>query len=305
MLILQAILPFLLFARNEKNEAIEVDLVGGTNVHFSLSYDYLDQVLLPTLQERFGIVIERKLVRRGWSTGPNTKGGGSVWLKIKPLEKGQKLRFIEPAWRKDPVSERYEVKSVDVTIVAPQMVHETFQRDLVTSLGTVFGSADVNFHTVEDTGHESKWYVLLVAKSASGIRWGKDSLQAPGKKVKSKESFASMLSKSLCRDLAKEVMLEGEVDEHLQDQLIVFQAIADGFSSFEKERGDGDIPAAMQEMSGWDERKKLLQRMNMNEPGGNGSLHTSTVRWVASEFLPHLKFFQKGDIVDGAGIYFE
>ncbi len=88
-LMLQAVLPFLLFggvfgmgkAGKEGKEGKEgskgsgqvveaapltVDLVGGTHVSFAPTFDYLDQVLFPTLEAWFGVRVGRTLERRGW-----------------------------------------------------------------------------------------------------------------------------------------------------------------------------------------------------------------------------------------------
>lgn len=40
LLVLQAVLPFLVFAGNDSNEPIKLEISGGTNVSFSLSYEY-------------------------------------------------------------------------------------------------------------------------------------------------------------------------------------------------------------------------------------------------------------------------
>ena len=102
LLILQAVLPFLIFAGNDSEESVELSISGGSNVSFSLSFEYLDQVLLPTLEERFGIHVERALERRGWSLGPQSRS--QIRLKFHPLKIGQTLRFISPEQRIYPVS---------------------------------------------------------------------------------------------------------------------------------------------------------------------------------------------------------
>lgn len=66
-LILQAILPYLLFSGAK--EKIRVRITGGTNVSNSPSYEYIDQVLIPILKF-IGIPrIEANLQSRGWSQG--------------------------------------------------------------------------------------------------------------------------------------------------------------------------------------------------------------------------------------------
>ena len=103
----------------------------------------------------------------------------------------------------------------------------------------------------------------------------------------------------------EEVSLAGEVDEHLQDQLICFQAVSEGYSSFlrlDSPVSTEDVEevsaamAALQNGAGGERKAKIV------EPFGHGSLHTKTARWVAAEMLPEAEFFKKGDIVKGAGI---
>ena len=49
LLVFQALLPFLLFAGGENGSPVTATIQGGTNVSFSPSFEYLDQVLLPSL----------------------------------------------------------------------------------------------------------------------------------------------------------------------------------------------------------------------------------------------------------------
>ncbi len=99
MLIFQALLPFLLLAGDSgADEPILLEISGGTNVSFSLSYEYLDQVLLPSLETWFGIRVERVLVSRGWSTGGWNPGGsasrGLIRFTIHPLPTARRFRSL-------------------------------------------------------------------------------------------------------------------------------------------------------------------------------------------------------------------
>lgn len=302
LLILQAIFPFLLFAGNDSNEPIEVEISGGTNVSFSLSYEYLDQVLLPTLEDRFGIQVERKLKRRGWSLGPQSRG--NIWLKTQPISPGQCLKFKATTPQKYP--ESYEVKRIDLSIVVPSHAHEKLQTLLVNDLGTLFPGADVHFKLVEDSGFDARWYILAVASSESGLRWGRDILSSLSKKAKSKDVFLAQVSSKLCRELFEEVEMGGQVDEHLQDQLVCFQALCDGYSTFPRgESPENPSPELLADAMGNLTIGEGRMRKEKNaEPSGNGSLHTRTARWVVGEFLDAAVFFNKGDIVKGAATCF-
>ncbi|CAG9995567.1 unnamed protein product [Clonostachys byssicola] len=311
LLILQAVLPFLVFAGNSSDEPIWLEISGGTNVSFSLSYEYLDQVLLPTLEERFGIRVDRKLEMRAWSLGPQSRG--KLSLKIYPVPLGQKLRFLQPENSPDPGLDT--VKSVDISIIVPEKFHTTLQNELVRGIGDLYPDAECKFKVVEESGSDTRWYILLVAKSASGVRWGRDSLCSMPKKTKSPDLFIRKLANSVCKELYKEVSVGGQVDEHLQDQLICFQALADGYSTFSRDdgavnegrEGNGEVRQAevlADAMGNLTLSDGRLRRERTHEPFGHGSLHTKTARFVVCELLPTVEFYNKGDIAKGVGLSF-
>ncbi|RFU79815.1 rna 3 -terminal phosphate cyclase [Trichoderma arundinaceum] len=303
MLVLQAMLPFLLFASNETNDPVVVELSGGTNTSFSPSYEYFDQVLLPTLEERFGVAVERQLKGRGWSLGPLSRG--SIWLKIHPIAKGEKLKFVPPPRYIFP--ESYEVRSVDVSIITPMHSHKKLQETVVEHIGALWPSADITFKVVEDSCSNGRWSVLLVAQSVDGIRWAKDILTSSPKNIKGYDNFITLLSKKLCKSLYEEVSLGGQVDEHLQDQLICFQALCDGPSSFP--RGDdpaneplgGSLGPLIDAMGELNVEESKMRREKTLAPFGHGSTHAKTARWVVSELLPRAVFYNRGDLVKGVG----
>ncbi|VUC29361.1 unnamed protein product [Clonostachys rosea] len=309
LLILQAVLPFLVFAGNSSDEPIWLEISGGTNVSFSLSYEYLDQVLLPTLEERFGIRVDRKLEMRAWSLGPQSRG--KLSLKIYPLPLGQKLRFLQPEKSASP--DTNAVKSVDISIIVPEKFHTNLQKELVRGIGELYPDAECKFKTMEESGSEARWYILLVAKSVSGVRWGRDSLCSMPKKTKSPELFIRKLANSVCKELYREVSVGGQVDEHLQDQLICFQALADGYSSFARDdraadedgsEGSGQAEVLADAMGNLTLSDGRLRRERTHEPFGHGSLHTKTARFVVCELLPTAEFYNKGDIAKGVGLTF-
>lgn len=297
LLVLQAILPFLLFASNRAGEPLELDISGGTNVSWSLSYEYFDQVLMPTLEERFGVSIERQLRRRGWSLGPQSNG--NIWLRVHPLSKGLQLQYRPPPTYSFP--ESYRVASIDASIIVPAASHEQMQEELVKDLGVLFPDADVHFKLCEDSGSDARWSVLLVARSAAGIRWARDVLCSMPKKTKSRRTFVAQASRSLCKELHEEVGLGGTVDEHLQDQVIVFQALAKGLSSFPRTDQAAEMGSLSHGHGSIDVSSADMRREKTHEPFGHGSGHTQTARWVVSQILPRVEFYNKGDFVDGIG----
>ncbi|SPN99848.1 related to RNA-3`-phosphate cyclase 1 [Cephalotrichum gorgonifer] len=315
MLIFQAVLPFLLFADVEEGQGVEVEIHGGTNTSWSLNYEYMDLVLLPTLEARFGVRVERELRRRGWSQGP--AASGCVWVKVYPVRKGESITPLQlpiPLGKERDTRgprDHFEVESVDVALVVPLRLLEPLQTALARDIAGVFPSApEIDFRVVEDSGHQARIYVLLVAKSPTGLRWGRDVLHSPPKGSSANPtSMADALSRLAVKQLVEEVDSRGAVDVYLQDQLVCFQALAAGRSSFAR-HGDGrgggvDVdgvagaPGPTPDIEG-----DGLRREKTHEPFGHGSMHTKTARWVAAQLLPGVQFFNKGDVVEGAGIRF-
>lgn len=294
---LQAVLPFFLFASNEANKPIEVDLEGGTNVSFSLSYEYLDQVLLPTLEERFGIVVERTLKSRSWSLG--SLGRGLISLKIHPVERGKSIVYIPAPRRAHSTS--VALKQIDITILTPAAYHQKVQRQLIEDLSILFPDVDIQFKTVDDSRHDARWYILLVAHSVDGVRWGRDILCSLPKKSKTADLVITKTSTAVSQNLFEEIERGGYADEFLQDQLVTFQALAEGISAFA--RGDRPSDVAVVEKATSSDGKISIEGVRKEktvEPFGYGSLHAQTARWVVGELIPGATFYNKGNIVQGA-----
>ncbi|ORY60503.1 RNA 3'-terminal phosphate cyclase-domain-containing protein [Pseudomassariella vexata] len=311
LLIFQAVLPYLLFASNDAGEPIELEIHGGTNVSFSLSYEYLDQVLLPTLKDKFGITVERQLRKRGWSSGPQQRG--CVWFEIHPIPRGQSLKLKEP-WDKPTTAADLQRKHIDVSIVAPHSMHEPLQTSLAQDLNVLFPDIDIQFVVVEDSGHDARMYVFLVAHSRTGLRWGRDWLYNASRRRKTAAELGAEMSRKVAKDLYGEIAVRGVVDEYLQDQLVVFQVLAEGRSSFPRveEPVDGDVGVVADDGDGDDLAigklrigGRRMKKDRADEPFGEGSMHTTTARWVASELLPGLKWYDKGSVCEGIGISFE
>uniref|UniRef100_A0A0G4I2Z9 RNA 3'-terminal phosphate cyclase domain-containing protein n=1 Tax=Chromera velia CCMP2878 TaxID=1169474 RepID=A0A0G4I2Z9_9ALVE len=83
-LMIQASLPTLLFAGGETH----LTLQGGTDVSFSPSVNYLAEALFPRLRQ-MGASVDMQVVKRGLFP----KGGGKVKLQVQPLK--EPLRPIE------------------------------------------------------------------------------------------------------------------------------------------------------------------------------------------------------------------
>ncbi|KAL8911822.1 MAG: hypothetical protein Q9171_003090 [Xanthocarpia ochracea] len=270
-LILQAVLPYLLFhspntaptsagtASVEDQETItsssvplRITINGGTNVSKSPSIEYISQVLIPLLVEKVGIPpIATRVIKRGWSSG--RADVGAVQFDLTPFPSGYKLSKFH-------VIERGAVTKMHVSILASDLSSSNTLRGKVTEkLLARHPDVEILFPVEEVTKNGARLYLLIVAETSHGYRLGRDCLWE-------RKSNASMLETVACtvtRDLEEELRRGGCVDEYMQDQLVVFQALAEGRSVVD---------------SGEDM---------------HATLHTKTARWVAEQSLG-LQFDEKG-----------
>ncbi|CAG8978183.1 hypothetical protein HYALB_00013175 [Hymenoscyphus albidus] len=278
MLVFQALLPFLLHASDKKGTPIALSIEGGTNVGFSPSFKYIDQVLLPSL-ERFGINVERHLESRGWSRG--SRQIGSAKFKIDPIPLGQPLS--PPDWP----TERGYITKIDISIIVPLAMHGSMKKAFLSELETVFPETNTDFLIVEDSRHIARLYTILVAYTSTGLRFGCDWLYDRSSKNKTSEELSTEMAKKVVSSLNFVVRKGGLVDEHLHAQLIIFQALAGGNSV---------IPGSAETANSSRQRIERTDR-----PFGDGSPHATTARWVTSQLFPNLKWVDKGRVCVGAG----
>ena len=258
-LILQAILPYLLFSSsvsaNDPRTAVplRVTIEGGTNVSNSPSIEYVDQVLLPLLTSKLGTPpVSMTLHQRGWSTGRIEIG--SVTFDISPLKPKSSI----PAFK---FQERGQLMKVHVSIIAPGAVARSSIREHVTvQLLAYDPEVEILFPVDEDSGGDKRLYLLLVAETSNGYRLGRDWSQSLGSTVREK---GEKLVSKVVKDLKRELKNGGCVDEYMQDQLVVFQALA---------AGEAEVDGGKR---------------------SEATLHTKTARWVAEKVLG-VKFDRQG-----------
>lgn len=240
-LALQAILPFILFSELPSGIPIRLTLSGGTNSG-SPSYEYITQVLVPTLRDIGFPEIETQLEKRGWNQGGNSIG--SFTLVIQPRE-----AVVLPAFSLRPdddeaVEERRPLH-LRATFIAPQFCHDHFRTVLVPAIKHNFGDSfsleNGNLEiTCECSRHEKRMYfILVVTMSASSSETGKGhpprtytlgSDWLYNRKIRSHERAATGMAENVTRALATEVESGASVDVHMRDQLVIFQALGEGTS---------------------------------------------------------------------------
>jgi RNA 3'-terminal phosphate cyclase (ATP) len=252
-LILQAILPFVMFAASE-HVPTELIITGGTNVTKSMSGEYVKQVMCPMF-EAIGLpTIELDIRRRGWTHGRAIEIG-EVSIKVHPLKKGAKLAVFN-------LNERGAITKIDISILAgTEAMRSALAQQATASLHEIYPHLPQPQVVVNETSNDPKrLYLFLVAHTASNYRLGRDWLYDEKMKTPLSDTQTELIATKMVQRVVDELDAEithgGCVDEYMRDQLVVFEAIAEGRS-----RVDGGVGAA------------------------EGSLHTRTCRWVVEQVL--------------------
>lgn len=285
-LALQAILPFLLFAKLPTESTIYLRVSGGTNVSGSPSYEYIRYVLLPTLARIGFPVMEVVLEKRSWNQGAS--GIGSFTLQIPPRS-GMPL----PAFRYAPqtlTAAPAKPTNLRAIFIAPSSCHEHFRKILLPALVHHFGhcilpdtSSDSNKKPMiecEDSQHDKRMYFILIAtvpsadEKCSSYILARDWLY--DRKISCQLRATTEMVEGVTKDLAEEWCSGTWVDEHMRDQLVIFQALAQGRAEVFPGWKDGD-----------------MERLR------EASLHAKTAEWVAKQILGVT--FDRGGYCEGAG----
>jgi RNA 3'-terminal phosphate cyclase (ATP) len=205
-LLLQAILPPLIFAKNISS----LSLKGGTHVPFSPPFHYISQVFIPILL-KLGIEIKVKIESYGFYP----KGGGKVIIEIKPADGVKGIKLLERGKIKGvhglsgvgnlPISIAERQRDAALKILASQGVH-----------------AEIETLSAPTPGQGT--FIFLEAVTDNCLA-GFSSLGERGKKAElvgeeAANNFLNYYSTSAC------------LDHHLSDQIILYLAIAQGESSF-------------------------------------------------------------------------
>jgi RNA 3'-terminal phosphate cyclase (ATP) len=124
--------------------------------------------------------------------------------------------------------------------------------------------------TCEDSKHDKRYYLLIVATVATSST----SSSSPGtyklgrdwlfdRKVRSPEQVSTELADKVTHDLHSEWISGAHVDEHMRDQLVIFQGLADGGS-------------------------RTFGGLGEDGSAREASLHAKTAEWVLDRTLTRL-----------------
>jgi len=212
-LVLQALMPAAAFAPNQTR----FNLIGGTNVRWSPSIDYVPRVLLPTLGKmgyNCRVTVEQR--------GHYPKGRGRVMAIIEPVRKLKSIKFTE-------FGKVEKVYVISHCVKLPSHVAER-QAESAAKLFREVGYDNIEVKT--------EWYppdkdphlgpgsgVTVYAETTTGALLGSDALGERGKP-------AEKVGEEAAQKLIKELDSRMPVDRHMGDMLIPYVTVADGRSEF-------------------------------------------------------------------------
>lgn len=203
----QALYPYLLHtgALSGDKEPICVELQGGTNIHYSPTFDSVSQVLVPNLETLGFPRLDIELHERGWNTGPVKLGSVKLFVYPLPSSTGPDggIKCHLPKINLDQ-HRRGKITKIDVTILAPDndvswetrgttnkedklTVRKFLEQGVIVDLRyrlhesslpshVLDQDVPIGIHTSEPTQHHTHIYILIVGHTTTGFRVSRDEL---------------------------------------------------------------------------------------------------------------------------------
>ncbi|MBN3307308.1 RNA 3'-terminal phosphate cyclase [Amia ocellicauda] len=210
-LLLQVALPCVLFADSPS----ELSLKGGTNAEMAPQIDYTLKVF-KSMVEKFGVKFDCDLKMRGYYP----KGGGEIIVKTKPVKELTPVNFTERG-NITKIYGRAFVAGVlphklakDMSTIAVRLIRKEI-KDLYINIQSLQEKKDEAF------GNGSG--IIIIAESSTGCIFAGSALGKKG-------VYVDKVGIEAAEMLLRNIRHNGCVDEFLQDQLIIFMALANGTS---------------------------------------------------------------------------
>lgn len=295
VLLLQTAIPCSLLLSSlsdqETSSFIELNLIGGTNATLAPPYDYWEKVFLPTIMKHCFSgsklsnqhIIQPKVLRRGYYP----KGGGHVQVLVEPLSNSNMMRINDEQKKNGSLllpiqlTERGDICHIYIRTYhaghLPRHLAQNMANDAKRYFQQKFSNSNTSSkkkHSLSSSSHDtntivyqldivtetncigSSFGILIVATTTTGCLVGGSSVSDNSNKKK-KMKTANEITIDACNELYTNAQEMGCVDEWLQDQLILYMALANGIS---------------------------------NVITGSLTLHTQTAIYIAQCMLPNVKF---------------
>ncbi|KAI0362748.1 RNA 3'-terminal phosphate cyclase [Trametes cingulata] len=215
-LMLQLSLPCLIFSPAPVAPS-ELVLRGGTNATNAPQIDYTQHVFLPFIRKHFGLEPTLNVVKRGYYP----KGGGEVHVSIPPV------RGPLPAVT---LTERGTVKTVygrSYVAGLPKSLAESMRTAAVKVLTeSGIDAANITIEAIREKPSDA------VGSGSGIVLWAEteDGCVIAGSALGRKGTEPARVGREAARELVANLAHGGCVDEYMQDQIIIFLALAQGKS---------------------------------------------------------------------------
>jgi RNA 3'-phosphate cyclase len=207
-LVLQAVIP----ALSLMGRSYDLELIGGTDVPWAPTSDYIERVLLPAMA-RVGVEASFKVKSRGYY--PN--GGGRASVHVEPCERVRALNL--------PASREETGAGASLVSRCGSLPASVAERQAREALATIRASGlDVAHNEVFLEDSVSPGSSLLVSMVDGGCYLGGDSIGARGKPAEKVGREASM-------NFLAAFSSKARVDSHLADMLAPVLCLSDSPSS--------------------------------------------------------------------------
>lgn len=213
-LLMQVALPVLLFGKNPS----ELELRGGTNAAMAPQVDFITEIFRPNL-EKFGATFHFDLLRRGYFP----KGGGHCLVTIPPVKQLNPVEITEFGNVKDLFGWSY------VAGVLPLNMANEMKKGAVDVLSRDYRPENINIEAYKESQQMSRdpgSGLILGASTTSGRVLGSSVLGE--RKVQPYQIGASAAEELLSVLQNREC-----TDQYVQDQLIIYMALANGSSTMQ------------------------------------------------------------------------
>ncbi|KAK6484778.1 RNA 3'-terminal phosphate cyclase-like [Huso huso] len=211
VLLMQVSLPCVLFADSPS----VLCLKGGTNAEMAPQIDYTLTVFKPMV-ERFGVNFDCDLKMRGYYP----KGGGEIIVKTNPVKQLTPVTLTE----RGTITKIYG--RAFVAGVLPHKLAKDMSAAAVRYIRKEIKDLYINIQAVREKKDESFGNgngIILIAESSTGCVFAASALGKKG-------VYADKVGCEAAEMLLRNTRHNGCVDEYMQDQMIIFMALANGTS---------------------------------------------------------------------------
>jgi len=198
---------------------VTLELRGGTNTDMAPQIDEFTEILAPNL-EKFGVKFEFEVVRKGFFP----KGGGLVKLFINPIKSLSPITLTDPGTIEQIYG--WSFCSGNLPVKVAEQMTSAARKHLRSSGCDGISDISIDIETYKEDRSccpDNGSGIVIIARTSTGCILG-------GSAIGSVKQSAHETGVRAAEEFLEAVECGGCVDKHIQDQLIIFMALAPGES---------------------------------------------------------------------------